>query len=47
VHQKAVDELMHRGVVKIGDYVLLTRGDYMGVHGGANTMKILQVGHIL
>lgn len=47
VHQRAVDELIKRGYVKDGDYVLLTRGDYMGVHGGSNTMKILQVGHIL
>ncbi|MAZ39909.1 MAG: pyruvate kinase [Legionellales bacterium] len=47
VHATAVDQLVKRGLLQNGDYVLLTRGDYMGVHGGSNTMKILQVGHIL
>jgi len=47
VHRAAVAELEKRGLVKNGDYVLLTRGDYMGVHGGSNTMKIVQVGHVL
>jgi len=47
VHRTAVDKLVKQGFVKNGDYVLLTRGDYMGVHGGSNTMKILQVGSIL
>lgn len=47
VHRAAVNELENRGLVKNGDYVLLTRGDYMGVHGGSNTIKIIQVGNIL
>lgn len=47
VHRAAVAELEKRGLVKNGDYVLLTRGDYMGIHGGSNTMKIVQVGNVL
>jgi pyruvate kinase len=46
VNVQAVALLEERGIVKKGDYVLLTRGDYMGIHGGTNTMKILQVGAI-
>ncbi len=43
INQKAIDELQNQGIVKKGDWVILTRGDEVGVHGGTNTMKIVQV----
>jgi pyruvate kinase len=43
VNQRAITELLHRGVVQNGDYVIITRGDKIGQHGCTNTMKIVQV----
>jgi pyruvate kinase len=44
INVQAIALLEQRGLVKQGDYVLLTHGDYMGIHGGTNTMKLQQVG---
>ncbi|MET1077897.1 MAG: pyruvate kinase [Pseudomonas sp.] len=44
VSQAAVDELLKRGVVQPGDWVILTKGDSYHTIGGTNTMKILHVG---
>ncbi len=44
INREAIDELMRRGAVRNGDLVIITKGDLMGVHGGTNTMKIIQVG---
>lgn len=44
VSQAAVDELLKRGVVEPGDWVVLTKGDRYHGTGGTNTMKILHVG---
>lgn len=43
----AVDELLQRGVVTKGDWVILTKGDSYTTQGGTNTMKILHVGDLL
>jgi len=43
VHQKAVDTLKEKGIVDKGDLVILTKGDLLGVRGGTNVMKILEV----
>ncbi len=40
----AEDELLKRGAVKIGDYIILTIGEPLGKAGGTNTMKIVKVG---
>jgi pyruvate kinase len=40
----AEDELLARGAVQIGDYMLLTIGEPFGKAGGTNTMKIVKVG---
>ncbi|MBS3803148.1 MAG: pyruvate kinase [Oleiphilaceae bacterium] len=40
----AVDELVKHGVVKDGDLVIITKGDYVKAQGGTNTMKIVRVG---
>lgn len=44
VSQAAVDELLKRGLVEQGDWVILTKGDSYHTIGGTNGMKILHVG---
>lgn len=44
VNALAVKELERRGVVKTGDLVVITKGDYVNAQGGTNSMKIVQVG---
>jgi pyruvate kinase len=44
VSQAAIDELIKRGVVEKGDWVILTKGDSYHTIGGTNGMKILHVG---
>jgi pyruvate kinase len=40
----AEDELLARGAVQSGDYIVLTIGEPFGKAGGTNTMKIVRVG---
>jgi len=40
----AEDELLKRGAVQPGDYIVLTIGEPFGKAGGTNTMKIVKVG---
>lgn len=47
LNQAAVDELLKRGVVEPGDWVILTKGDSYNTTGGTNGMKILHVGEPL
>lgn len=44
INHAAIEELRYRGVVKDGDLVILSKGDYLNVHGGTNAMKIVRVG---
>jgi pyruvate kinase len=44
INQQAIRELLKRKIVNDGDYVIVTRGDKTGQHGGTNTMKIVRVG---
>ena len=46
VNKKSVDILYKIGVLQDGDRVILTKGDYMGIGGGSNAMKILTVGQV-
>lgn len=43
-NSRAVAELIRMGVVKEGDLVVITKGDYVNAQGGTNTMKIVRVG---
>lgn len=43
VNRIGMDKLKERGSVKVGDNVLITRGEKMGVVGSTNTLKILTV----
>ncbi len=44
INQQAIQVLLNKKIVAAGDYVIITRGDILGQHGGTNTMKIVQVG---
>lgn len=44
INKQAVEELFQRGLVAKGDLVIVTKGSSMGVHGGTNSMKIVEVG---
>ncbi len=44
VNQNAVQELVLRGEVKEGDWVIISKGDFNNIHGGTNTMKVVKVG---
>ena len=46
VNREASLELEKRGVVKQGDWMVLTSGDHMGVHGGTNKIKVIQAGNV-
>ncbi len=46
VNENAVQKLVDLGVVKNGDRVIVARGDFLGIEGGCNTLKILRVGEI-
>lgn len=47
VNLSAVEHLQRAGVVKEGDLVIITKGDYDNVHGGTNAMKIVTVGAVM
>lgn len=46
LYKQTLEQLKKCGVVQSGDWVIITRGDSLGVHGQTNTMKILQVDNI-
>ncbi len=41
-----VEAVLGKGYLKSGDRVILTKGDNLGVGGGSNAMKILEVGNL-
>lgn len=47
MNSNAVEVLQNRGLLQDGNTVILTKGDLLGVGGGSNAMKILEVGRIL
>ncbi len=47
VNQRAVDELLSRGIVSEGDLVIITRGDLANARGGTNSLKIVQAGEVV
>lgn len=44
---EAVDELKRRGAVRDGDLAIITKGDLVGVGGGTNAMKVVEVGKLV
>ncbi|QHG92228.1 pyruvate kinase [Coxiella endosymbiont of Amblyomma sculptum] len=47
VNIKAIEIMKAQGLLNHEDLVILTKGDYMGVGGGSNAMKILIVGKVV
>lgn len=47
VNHCAVEKLRESNAVSDGDLVLITKGDFVNVHGGTNTLKIVKVGDII
>ena len=46
VNRIAVEKLRSNGLVKDGDRIIITKGDFSGIGGGTNAMKIVEVGQI-
>lgn len=47
INVEAVKALQNQDLLKEGDLVILTKGDYIGVGGGSNAMKITMVGKVV
>jgi len=47
VNHRAVEKLLEDNAVNDGDLVLVTKGDFVNVHGGTNTLKIVKVGDVI
>ena len=47
VNHRAVETLRAHNAVSDGDLVLITKGDFVNVHGGTNTLKIVRVGDVI
>ena len=47
VNHVSVEQLKTLGVVKDGDIVLISKGDYVSAHGGTNTLKVVRVGDLI
>ncbi len=47
LNHDAVAELQARHILKIGNLVIITKGDLIGVHGRTNAMKIVTVGDLV
>ena len=47
INRACVEELLKHHFVAEGDLVILTSGDYMGVHGGTNRMQVVKVGQVV
>ena len=43
LYQAIFDQLLQRGLVDVGDQIILTKGDLSGVQGGTNSMQIVHV----
>ena len=47
INRAAIERLEMSGALVKGDTVILTKGDHMGVGGGANAMKVLIAGQVM
>lgn len=45
-NRRAIDTLRRIDAVDDDDLVIITKGDFLGAHGGTNAMKIVSVGHL-
>ncbi|MEM1244532.1 MAG: pyruvate kinase [Pseudomonadota bacterium] len=47
INRQAIKTMEQHHAVEAGDLVIITKGDVMGVHGGANSMKIVKAGAVV
>ena len=47
INHCAVEKLREHAEVVDGDLVIITKGDFVNVHGGTNTLKIVRVGDVI
>lgn len=47
INAASINTLQNLHLLKDGDRVILTKGDHIGVGGGSNAMKIVEVGQVL
>jgi len=47
VNKNAVAKLLELKVVKNKDWIVVARGDFLGIQGGCNTLKVLRVGEVV
>ena len=47
INHLAVETLRSHNVVEDGDLVLITKGDFVNVQGGTNTLKVVRVGDVI
>lgn len=45
INEKTIEYVQQQGIVQEGDLVIVTKGDQLGINGGTNTLKIIQVGN--
>ncbi len=43
MYEAIFNQLLTKGLVELGDQIILTKGDLSGVQGGTNSMQILRV----
>lgn len=41
ISQEVVEHLVKAQCVSSGEYIVMTKGDHLGIHGGTNSMKVL------
>ena len=46
VNKEAIETLKAYGAVQDGDRIILTKGDLVGINGGTNAIKIMEVGKV-
>ena len=43
VNREVINEMLRLNAAEDGDMIIITKGDFIGVRGGTNAMKIVQV----
>lgn len=47
INKQAIEKLKQLSILHDGDWVIISRGDFIGVHGHTNDMKIVEVGKVV
>ena len=47
INHLAVEAVRRIADLELGDLVIMTKGDFVNVHGGTNTLKIIRIGDMI